>query len=374
MKQLLRIEVEPLSNQRWERIERSLTERLQRQALQTDRVSEQRSRTHGLRTWLVAAAAMAAVAAALLVTGPWSEPATLEHPSRITTGQSPSHLALPGLALDVQPESAVVVSAETPQGLLIVLDRGGIVCQVAPRSKEAPLIVQAGEARVLVLGTRFSVTRLGETARVSVHEGVVEVTSRGRSRKVQAGEEWLAESPQQSSSHLERSVDDEYSIGDRNSTDDRSSDEKPPAPTAASPARRGSRAVEKPVAKDRRPALEASGIKPRQALPAATPPKATPSAAATAVATGSTGPRSSQAMFEEATALERSDPARATSLYRRLEAGRDSWAQNALYARGRLEASRGNPGEARRLLEMYLERFPHGSNAEDARAVLRRLR
>ena len=83
---------------------------------------------------------------------------------------------------------------------------------------------------------------------------------------------------------------------------------------------------------------------------------------------------SSQAVFEQATALERSDPARASQLYRALESGGDSWAQNALYARGRLAASRGNPVEARRLLEQYLERFPRGSNAEDARAVLRRLR
>jgi hypothetical protein len=39
-----------------------------------------------------------------------------------------------------------------------------------------------------------------------------------------------------------------------------------------------------------------------------------------------------------------------------------------------LEATRGNGTEARRLLERYLERFPNGSNAEDARAVLKRLR
>jgi TolA-binding protein len=79
-------------------------------------------------------------------------------------------------------------------------------------------------------------------------------------------------------------------------------------------------------------------------------------------------------VFEQATAMERTDPARASELYRTLEAGADSWAQNALYARGRLEASRGNHAEARRLLGRYLERFPRGSNAEDARAVLKRLR
>lgn len=79
-------------------------------------------------------------------------------------------------------------------------------------------------------------------------------------------------------------------------------------------------------------------------------------------------------MFEQATGLERGDPARASELYGTLESGGDAWAQNALYAHGRLEASRGNRDAARRLLERYLERFPRGGNAEDARAVLLRLR
>ncbi len=84
--------------------------------------------------------------------------------------------------------------------------------------------------------------------------------------------------------------------------------------------------------------------------------------------------RSPQAIFEEATGLERSDPTRASELYQKLESQGGSWARNALYARARLAASRGNVGEARRLLERYLERYPRGSNAEDARAVLRKLR
>jgi outer membrane protein assembly factor BamD (BamD/ComL family) len=79
-------------------------------------------------------------------------------------------------------------------------------------------------------------------------------------------------------------------------------------------------------------------------------------------------------VFEQAALLERSDPAQASKLYGSLESQGDSWAQNALYAQGRLEATRGNRAEARRLLERYLERFPNGSNAEDARAVLARLR
>lgn len=358
MKQLLRIEVEPLSDQRWERIERSLTARLEREARQAISAPEQRRRAFEFRSWLVAVAVMGALAAAVIAIRPWSERAMLEHPSRITTGHSPSHLALPGLSLDVEPDSAVVVSAETPQGLLIVLDRGGIVCQVAPRSKEAPLIVQAGEARVLVLGTRFSVTRLGETARVQVHEGVVEVTSRGQSREVRAGEEWPSQSAQQWTKDLGQGPENDSDV------------EAPTAPTPAAPDRKkpvvAGKLQAKAVAAGGSPPSSSSATGPRQPVGAATP--------SAAVAARSTSPPSSQAMFEEATALERSEPARAARLYRRLETGHDSWAQNALYARGRLEASRGNPGEARRLLESYLERFPRGSNAEDARAVLRRLR
>jgi hypothetical protein len=79
-------------------------------------------------------------------------------------------------------------------------------------------------------------------------------------------------------------------------------------------------------------------------------------------------------VFEQAAALEREDPARAAHLYGTLESGADSWAQNALYARGRLAAARGNRTAASRLLAQYLERFPRGSNADDARAVLQRLR
>jgi outer membrane protein assembly factor BamD (BamD/ComL family) len=81
-----------------------------------------------------------------------------------------------------------------------------------------------------------------------------------------------------------------------------------------------------------------------------------------------------QSVFEQAAALERRDPARASHLYGTLESGSDSWAKNALYARAQLEASRGNHGTARKLLERYLQRFPRGENAEDARAVLERLR
>jgi hypothetical protein len=335
MKKLSQIEVEPLSEQRWAKIGRSLATRL---AVETNDVNERsfvpRSRFGG-RAWLLAAALMGAAVGAVVAARSLSDPAVVEHPSRITTGSTPSHLALSGLSLDVEPQSAVVVGAETPQGLLIIVDRGSIVCQVAPRSKDAPVIVQAGAARVRVLGTRFSVARLGESARVKVQQGVVEVSSRGGTYRVQAGEEW---------SNVGTPPVPAEPVGVSSAASSASNDEA--GPRGPSTARRASTATK---------AKSASALAP------------TPESAV------ALGP-SRQEIFEQATLLERSDPGRASKLYGSLESGGDSWAQHALYARGRLEATRGNGTEARRLLERYLERFPNGSNAEDAQAVLKRLR
>jgi hypothetical protein len=335
MKKLNLIEVEPLSEQRWSRIERSLVSRL---ALEASTATEERPRAGarwGRRVWLVAAALLSVVATAGVLAFSSSGGRVAEQPSRITTGASASHLALSGLSLDVEPESAVVVGPETPKGLLIVVDRGTIVCEVAPRPHDAPLIVQAGAARVRVVGTRFSVTRLEESARVTVDEGVVEVSFRGGIVHVGAGERWPSDETQELAA------------------------EPAVVPNDAPRPEVSARAVSPSPRSAPTPAKSRTTPEPSVVEPVSPPKPPAPSR---------------QATFEEATLLERSDPARAARLYANLQSGGDSWAQNALYAWGRLEATRGNRAEARRLLERYLERFPSGGNAEDARAVLTRLR
>jgi FecR-like protein len=74
--------------------------------------------------------------------------------------------------------------------------------------------------------------------------------------------------------------------------------------------------------------------------------------------------------FERATRLESSDPAKALGIYAELGARRGPWAANALYAAARLEHERGNTQRASTLLKRYLERYPKGANASDARALL----
>jgi TolA-binding protein len=75
-----------------------------------------------------------------------------------------------------------------------------------------------------------------------------------------------------------------------------------------------------------------------------------------------------------ASALESRQPQAALAGYRELAQKGGAWAQNALFAEGRLEADLGERDEARRLLSAYLARYPGGPNADDARQLLERMR
>jgi hypothetical protein len=287
-----------------------------------------RSGSRRLVVWLAAAAALCVVGLVLAAGGVFSGGNSSGALSRISTGATASHVALPGLSLDVSPESAIVVSGSELESTLIVVDRGEVTCDVAHRRPGVPLIVQAGEVRVEVVGTRFRVTRQGEAARVAVQEGVVRVTSRGQTQPVRAGESWpTSPKPNQASASEPATSPEALPV------------EEPAAPRP--------RAGQRPAA---RAALEPDVVE-----------KPEPSGS------------DLQAQFETAARLERSDPGQAVQLYQGLENGGSAWAKNALFAHGRLEAARGNRAEARRILTQYLSRFPQGANAEDARMLLSRL-
>ncbi|MDF3068351.1 MAG: hypothetical protein K0R38_3952 [Polyangiaceae bacterium] len=319
-------EVEPLSEARWSKIEQGVFARLDRD---DEALSAAMSRLHYVRRpaahfwWSAVAAAATCVLVAWLAWHARSEPAL----SRISTGISSSHVVLPGVVLDVAPGSAVLVSGSSGDSQLLVLDRGEVACNVTHRRSGSPFVVQAGEVRVEVIGTRFRVVREGDAARVSVQEGVVRVSSRGQSVRVLAGQSWPPAA-------------------------------LAPSTRAASPATANSAAVE--------PEREDPG-------PSRSRPSSRRTSESRAVASPDPPPRSLQADFEAAARLEARNPRESIRLYSELENGTSSWAQNALYAHGRLEAARGSRSEARRVLTQYLRRFPSGANADDARRLLQRL-
>jgi len=199
---------------------------------------------------------------------------------------------------------------------VVSLERGHVDFGVPPREGRPPFVVQAGDVRVEVVGTRFSVSREGDQVTVEVREGVVRVTRGAEATRVAAGERWPA-------------------------------DEAQPAPPPE-PARAEERLAEAEV--DER---------------AATPEQ---------VEAGPTRRGDhARALFERAQAAEADDPDRSAALYRRATRRGGAWAANALYAWARLEVERGHEERGRRLLRRYLDRHPDGPNATDARELLARL-
>jgi hypothetical protein len=347
-------EVEPLGDVRWARIEQSLMQRLEE--IPAAEPAPVLRRTARSRVWPVALVATfavsAAAAVALHVTRPQVQAAPMAMgasvkaaTSRVVTESSPSHVTIADNSLDVSPESGIVVTEEE-HATVLTLERGEVALHVAPRPKDRPFLVEAGDVQVRVVGTEFTVRRVGVGATVSVRHGVVEVRERGELAVVKGGERWPA--PAQDLAPVSPPTPP-------------LADVTPPPPPVLRPAFHSRPAPSPPP-----PTQPASVAEPVPAPPelAVAPPSPPLEPLAP----------SAQSQYESAAQLERSDPARALHVYTDLARGSDAWAQNALYAAGRLQADRGAREDAARLLEEYLRRFPRGSNAQDARALRESLR
>src|SRR5262249_28789727 len=117
-----RIEVEPLSELRWARIERSLFERLDREGGSSPAPKPSRPRTLKPAAAFVVAGAIAAAVGAFAHKFLFQAPAPT--PSRIVTTSSDSRVAVGESEVDVAPESAVLLSGDDGRGVVVVVDRG----------------------------------------------------------------------------------------------------------------------------------------------------------------------------------------------------------------------------------------------------------
>lgn len=362
----LPVEVDMPSDARWERIGREMFAKLDAMppAPRPGDPGAQRFSPRRAVGWvLVTAAAAAALIVVVRGVHPMLSALAVqagETRARLETGEGASQFTVGESSLLVAPRSLVLVAGDDDHGVDVVLDRGAVTCIVAPRRGRPAFIVDAGDVRVRVVGTRFTVVREPAGASVEVEHGVVEVVAHGVVVSLHDGQHW-PDGP--APAPIER----------------QESRERPEAPATALPtAPPGASASAPPAAPTPGPKPVTASASP-PGKPGQQPPRETRSAMASAAVPDSeeAAPTSApvatlQEQFESATRIERVDPDEATSVYVRIAAGGSVWAPNALFALARLEADRGRREDAARHLNEYLTRYPRGINADDARALLRR--
>ena len=184
-------EVEPLGDVRWARIEQSLMQRLEEIPAAETKPADVRAKSRS-RVWPVTLVATFAVSAAAAVTLHVARPSIHASTSRVVTEASPSHVTIAENSIDVSPESGIVVTEEE-HATVLTLERGEVSLHVAPREKDRPFLVEAGDVHVRVVGTEFTVRRVGIGATVAVRHGVVEVREHGELALVKGGERWPAD-------------------------------------------------------------------------------------------------------------------------------------------------------------------------------------
>lgn len=327
--------IEPLTDAAWSRVERGVWARLDAEAGARNMPPSPR------RWWLVAAPLAAAAAIAVLVLATRGRPIQVaDEPSRVVTGAAPSSVLFGDSHIELEAATALVMTHEDAHPT-VLLERGAAWFTVAPRQQRPAFVVRAGDAAVRVVGTRFRVARSEERIAVEVDRGVVEILFRGSAVPVRAGQRWSSDAPSQLAAVVA-------------------------APPPAKPA----------VAPEPEPEPEIAPPAPRHASKPARPAPATVrtepklGSAHAEVADGDRDPDRSE--YDRLAALEPRSPEAALAGYLVLARGTGHWADLALFAAARLAHDR-HDRRARTLLDIYLQRFPDGANAADARKLLARL-
>jgi len=320
-----KLPIDPLPDAAWNRISDRVFSELE--SGENDQEPAQ-SADHGPRRHFVIAVAalLAAVAVAtvLVITLRQTEPA--QTGSRVVTTGSVTSATVGDATLQLGPDTEFVTTGSDAGGWMVVVERGRVEFAVPERANRPSFRVRAGSVLVEVVGTRFVVLRAGDAVGVTVERGSVRVTSRGEARVIHAGETW------------DHTTDIVGKLAPSAVPAPASLDTAPPRSPATDPVRTARGASNE----------------------------------GTASSTGARDAPSRRERFEEASRLEASDPGRAVDLYLELGKSADAWAANALYAAGRVELERGRSSHAKKLFREYLQRFPEGQNAYDARKLLER--
>jgi ferric-dicitrate binding protein FerR (iron transport regulator) len=350
----LPVDVETFTEPRWARVERDVF------AVLDDPPEPRRARLPPRALVFAVLASVAGVVVFLVVHG-LSRPPSMGDPVRLATRESASRFSIGESSIEAAADSLVLVRGDDERGIDVVVDHGRIDCEVAPRHGRPPFVVDAGEVRVRVVGTAFSVTHDAKSTSVEVSHGVVEVITGGVVTTLHDGDRWQDGA---APTHVSASP-----------SDARAEDSALSAAVPAAvppPAARGSSEPASGVRTAARSAAIAT-----VAAPAVAPSPAGPSPMQPWPddASPKPGPRTAtgEDEFNAAARIERKDPDRAASIYQGLAASRSDWAPNALFALAHLEAQRGHRAPAAELLRTYLARYPHGLNVDDARTLLQQV-
>lgn len=267
------------------------------------------------RAWMFAGLGAAVAAAVILVVSTKGEapaPAPIAEdttPSRIVTPiGGESSFTVGDAVILAASDTSVDVKRAPDGGITLVVARGAVDCDVAPRNHRPPFHVVAGDVSVEVVGTRFTVART-PSPRVDVVRGKVRVRAPGGTWLLSAGDSWT---PPVSGSGVEQVAE-----------------QAAPAPDTA---------IEIDPA-----------VAPHAPAPAPLPTPATVSP---------------HAQYQLAQKLEATDTDKAAKMYRAVASSKDAWAAPALFGLAELEA-KANASLALADCNEYLKRFSTSAQAED---------
>lgn len=191
----LRVDVEPLSEARWKRVDAAVQAAIDSGETTSRAPVAPRRRLRFVWFGIAAAALVAGLVVGLRrapapVALPSAPSAPAPAPSHVETGDAHSRISLGFASLDIGPETSITTIGAEETGIVVVLERGTVGFEVAPRGTRPPFVVQSGDIRVRVVGTSFLVSRTDSGTKVAVSHGVVEVLSGADRTELHAGESW----------------------------------------------------------------------------------------------------------------------------------------------------------------------------------------
>ncbi len=321
----MKIEVDPPTNEvRRDRIERQVFAQLanMRAVERADAAVPEAPVRHSYRPWVfgVVGAGLAAAIALVIVENKPEHPA----PAPIVEETTPSRIVTPvgGESQFTVGDAVIVATSDTSVdvkraedgGITLVVSRGAVDCDVAPRKNRPPFHVIAGDVFVEVVGTRFTVART-PSPRVDVVRGKVRVRAPGGTWLISAGESWT-----------------------------------PPVSGSAT----------EPVAD----VPQLAPIVPPVRIAATPTPPAGPVAPVAPVAPTVAARPDPHALYQTAQRLEATDPTHAARAYRAVANTDDAWAAPALYGLAELDAKT-DSSKALADCNEYLRRFATSAQLED---------